>query len=107
MKLTKEEIQNFGENKELEDLADKLIKMKGEWINKMRKLLLNIANKIYSKYAFQEVREGQLFIFKNDMFRVVKTTLEQEPACLDKLTVEIHKVGTLTEYISDKLSKKK
>lgn len=41
MKLTKEEIQkliycidliiqNFGENKELEDLADKLIKMKGE-----------------------------------------------------------------------------
>lgn len=41
MKLTKEEIQkliycvdlviqNFGENKELEDLADKLIKIKGE-----------------------------------------------------------------------------
>lgn len=41
MKLTPEEIQrliycidliiqNFGENKELEDLADKLIKMKGE-----------------------------------------------------------------------------
>lgn len=41
MKLTKEEIQkliycidliiqNFGENKELEDLTDKLIKMKGE-----------------------------------------------------------------------------
>ena len=41
MKLTKEEIQkliycinliiqNFGENKELEDLADKLIKMKGK-----------------------------------------------------------------------------
>ena len=41
MKLTKEEIQKliycidliiqiFGENKELEDLADKLIKMKGE-----------------------------------------------------------------------------
>lgn len=44
MKLTKEEIQkliycidliiqNFGENKELEDLADKLIKMKGELID--------------------------------------------------------------------------
>lgn len=41
MKLTKEEIQkliycidliiqNFGENKELEELADKLINMKGE-----------------------------------------------------------------------------
>lgn len=41
MKLTNEEInkliycidliiQNFGENKELEDLADKLIKIKGE-----------------------------------------------------------------------------
>ncbi len=35
MKLTKEYcvdlvIQNFGENKELEDLADKLIKIKGE-----------------------------------------------------------------------------
>ena len=47
MKLTKEEIQkliycidliiqNFGKNKELEDLADKLIKMKGEWIDERR-----------------------------------------------------------------------
>lgn len=47
MKLTPEEIQrliycidliiqNFGENKELEDLADKLIKMKGEWIDERR-----------------------------------------------------------------------
>lgn len=74
---------------------------------KVRRLLLKIANKIYSKYAFQEIREGQLFIFKNDMFRVVKTTLKQEVACFDELTVKLHKVGTLTEYISDKLRKKK
>ena len=30
-------IQNFGKNKVLEDLADKLIKMKGEWIDKINK----------------------------------------------------------------------
>lgn len=74
---------------------------------KIRKFLLNIANKIYSKYAFQEIREGQLFVFKNDMFRVVKTTLKQDVACIDELTVKLHKVGTLTEYISNKLRKKK
>lgn len=74
---------------------------------KLRRLLLKIANKIYSKYAFQEIREGQLFVFKNDMFRVVKTTLKQDVACVDELNVKLHKVGTLTEYIGDKLRKKR
>ena len=73
----------------------------------IRKLLLKIANKIYYNYAFQEIREGQLFVFKNDVYRVVKTTLKQDVACIDELTVKLHKRSTLTEYISEKLRKKK
>ena len=73
----------------------------------MRKLLLKLANRIYYKYGFKEIREGQLFIFKNDVYRVVKATLKQETMCVDELTVKLHKAGTLTEYISDKLRNKK
>ena len=69
---------------------------------KLRKLLLKIANKIYKKYSFQEIKEGQAFIFKNDIYRVVKTTLKQEVGCFDELTVKLHKYET-----SDKLRKKK
>ena len=74
---------------------------------KLRKLLLKIANKIYKKYSFQEIKEGQAFIFKNDIYRVVKTTLKQEVGCFDEVTVKLHKYETLNEYISDKLRKKK
>lgn len=73
----------------------------------MRKLLLKLANGIYYKYGFKEIREGQLFVFKNDMYRVEKTTLKQEPMCIDALTVKLYKTGTLTEYISDKLRNKR
>lgn len=73
----------------------------------MRKILLKLANKIYNKYAFKEIREGQSFVFKDDIYRVVKTTLKQEVACMDELTVKLHKVQTLTSYISEKLRKRK
>lgn len=73
----------------------------------MRKILLKLANRIYKKYGFQEIREGQLFVFKDDIYSVVKTTLKQEVACLDELTVKLHKKQTLTSYISEKLRKNK
>ena len=72
-----------------------------------RKILLKLANRIYKKYGFQEIREGQLFVFKDDIYSVVKTTLKQEVACLDELTVKLHKKQTLTSYISEKLRKNK
>lgn len=72
----------------------------------LRRLLLKIANKIYSKYAFQEIREGQKFVFKDDIYRVVKTTLKQDVACIDELTVKLHKQQSLQSYISEKLRKK-
>lgn len=73
----------------------------------MRKILLKLANKIYDKYAFQEIRENQLFVFKDDIYRVVKTTLKQDTDCVDELTVKLHKRQTLTSYISEKLRKRK
>ena len=73
----------------------------------MRKILLKLANRIYKKYGFQEIREGQLFVFKDDIYSVVKTTLKQEVACLDELTVKLYKKQTLTSYISEKLRKNK
>lgn len=73
----------------------------------MRKFLLKLANKIYDKYAFQEIREGQRFIFKNDIYGVVKTTLKQDIACFDELTVRLIKKQSLQSYISEKLRKKK
>ena len=69
----------------------------------MRKLLLKLANRIYYKYGFKEIREGQRFIFKNDIYVVMKTTLKQESACIDVLKVELHKRESLTSYISEKL----
>lgn len=74
---------------------------------KLRKLLLKIANKIYYNYGFQEIREGQPFVFKDDIYRVVKTTLKQDVECVDELTVKLHKQQTLQSYISDKLRKKR
>ena len=68
---------------------------------------MKLANRIYKKYGFQEIREGQLFVFKDDIYSVVKTTLKQEVACLDELTVKLHKKQTLTSYISEKLRKNK
>lgn len=73
----------------------------------MRKILLKLANKIYNKYAFQEIREGQLFVFKDDLYKVVRTTLKQDVGCEDELTVKLHKKQTLTSYISEKLRKNK
>lgn len=72
----------------------------------LRRLLLKIANKIYSKYSFQEIREGQKLVFKDDIYRVVKTTLKQDAACIDELTVKLHKQQSLQSYISEKLRKK-
>jgi hypothetical protein len=73
----------------------------------MRKILLKLANRIYKKYGFQEIREGQLFVFKDDIYRVVKTTLKQDVGCIDELTVKLHKRETLTSYISEKLRNKR
>lgn len=72
---------------------------------RIRKLLLKIANKIYNKYSFQEIKEGQLLVFKDDLYRVVKTTLKQEVGCVDELTIKLHKRQTLTSYISEKCRK--
>ena len=73
----------------------------------MRKILLKLANKIYNKYAFKEIKENNLFIFKDDLYRVVKVTLKQDVSCEDELTVKLHKRESLTSYISDKLRNKK
>lgn len=72
---------------------------------RIRKLLLKIANKIYNKYSFQEIKEGQLLVFKDDLYSVVKTTLKQEVGCVDELTIKLHKRQTLTSYISEKCRK--
>ncbi len=73
----------------------------------MRKLLLKLANRIYVKYGFKEIYEGQRFIFKDDIYTVMKTTLKHEPACVDVLKVELHKRQSLTSYLSDKLRNRK
>ena len=73
----------------------------------VRKILLKLANKIYHRYGFKEIKEGTLFVFKDDLYRVVKTTLKQETACVDVLKVELHKWGTLTSYISEKVRKQR
>ena len=67
----------------------------------MRKLLLKLANKIYKKYAFNEIKEDGKYIFKGDIYVARKITFEQKPMCLDVLRVEFHKVGNLTDYINN------
>lgn len=69
----------------------------------MRKLLLKIANKIYKKYGFQEIRKGQTCIFKNDIYIIQEITLEQQPLCLDVLKVTLHQCQSLQSYLSDKI----
>ena len=73
----------------------------------MRKILLKLANKIYNKYAFQEIREGQHFVFKDDIYTVVSTTLKNNPQTLGELTVKLYYKQTLTSYISEKLRKRR
>lgn len=73
----------------------------------MRKFLLKLANRIYNKYGFQEIREGQKFVFKNDIYRVIEITLKEEAACVEELTVKLHKREPLTDYILNKLKKEK
>ena len=72
----------------------------------MRKFLLKLANKIYDKYSFQEIRENQLFVFKGDIYRVVSCNLIQEPQSCDELKVVVHEYQSLGRYLLDKLSKK-
>ena len=71
----------------------------------MRKLLLKLANGIYNKYAFQEIRWGQQFVYKDDLYVVDEITLKEEKMCADELTVRLHKRETLTSYISEKIKK--
>ena len=72
---------------------------------KFRLWLLKIAEKIYRKYGFDEICEGKLFIFKNDLYRVVSTNLKQDVDCVDELTVILHKSGSLTEFFNTKIRK--
>lgn len=72
---------------------------------KFRLWLLKLADKIYRKYGFDEIREGKLFMFKNDLYRVVYTDLKQEVECVDELTVILHKGSSLTEFINTKIRK--
>lgn len=73
----------------------------------MRKILLKLANKIYNKYAFQEIREGQHFVFKDDIYTVASTTLINSPQTFGELTVKLYYKQTLTSYISEKLRKRR
>lgn len=70
----------------------------------MRKLLLGLANKIYRKYGFKQIREGQLLIFKGDRYGIVSITLKQEECCIDELIVKLQKRDSLSDYISSKLN---
>lgn len=69
----------------------------------MRKLLLKLANKIYKKYSFNEIKEGKEFTFKGDIYEVQKIVLEQDPKSLDVLKVKLYKGGSLREYINKEL----
>lgn len=69
----------------------------------MRKLLLRLANKIYGKYGFKQIKEGQALIFKDGIFRIVSINLIQEVDCVDELIITLHKQNNLADYITEKI----
>jgi hypothetical protein len=66
----------------------------------MRRLLLNLADKIYSKYGFPVINMYSRVLYKNTLYKTVDIKIEENENTLEKLTVVFVPDETLQEYLN-------
>ena len=68
----------------------------------MRKLLLNLADKIYSKYGFPSIDMYSKVLYKKDLYKVIDIKLEVNEQKMETLTVVSRPTMSLTEYLCNR-----
>lgn len=66
----------------------------------MRRLLLKLADKIYSKYGFPVINMYSIVLYKNTLYKTVDIKTEENEHMFEKLTVTFVPDETLQEYLN-------
>lgn len=68
----------------------------------MRKILLNLADKIYSKYGFPRIDMYARVLYKNHLYKVAEIKTEESEYAFETLSLKLHPDMSLREYLDNR-----
>ena len=68
----------------------------------MRRLLLKLADKIYSKCGFPKIDMYSRVLFRNHLYKIIDYKLEENEEKLETLTVKLREDMSLSEYLDNR-----
>lgn len=68
----------------------------------MRRLLLNLADKIYSKCGFPRIEMHSRVLYKNYLYKVVEIKTEESEYAFETLSLKLSPDMSLKEYLDNR-----